>query len=117
MTYYSATYYKSANNTPEGIKLEISKNGLVLHFNNGATEVWPFSDCFAGQIGQGEAECIANNRDTDIRIFTRSDIITAVNAAIKGEPFKKPGKRLFPWGAALFFGFLALCGLVWFFAG
>ncbi len=76
---------------------------------------WPLSEVYAGQIGQGEAECIGIPARPDLRLFVARDVLEAVKAAIKGEPYTLPRPWRIPLGPVLLFGFLGLCALIWYF--
>ena len=76
---------------------------------------WPLSEVYAGQIGQGEAECIGIPARPDLRLFVARDVLEAVKAAIKGEPYTLPRPWRISLGPVLLFGFLGLCALIWYF--
>ncbi len=80
-------------------------------------EVWPLSDVFAGQMGQGEAECIGMPARPDIRLFVARDVLKAVEAAIRGEPYTLPRTWHIPLAPVLLFSFLALCAWLWYVFG
>ena len=75
---------------------------------------WPLSDVFAGQMGQGEAEYIGIPAKPDLRLSVAHDVLTAVRAAIRGEPYTLPRPWRIPVGPVLLFGFLGLCALIWY---
>ncbi|HHL43081.1 MAG TPA: hypothetical protein ENJ42_05640 [Hellea balneolensis] len=76
---------------------------------------WPLSEVFAGQIGQGEAECIGIPARPDLRVFVANDVLAAVKLAIKGEPYTLPRPWHMPIAPVILFGFLGLCALIWLF--
>ena len=78
-------------------------------------QFWPLSDIYAGQIGQGEAECIGIPARPDIRIFVAHDVLKAVEAAIKGETYTLPRTWHIPIAPVFLFSFLGMCGLIWYF--
>ncbi len=112
MPRFAGTYMQTPN-TSQDVHVTITDTGLALEFKSDPPQHWPFENIYAGQIGQGEAMCIAHNTSKD-RIYTAYSHITAVQSAQKGEPFKI--KRAIPWGPILLVSFLGLCALVAFFA-
>lgn len=109
MQSFAGTYYTTPD-TSRNVRVTITETGLVLNFDTGEAEHWPFDIVFAGQIAQGEAMCIGNNTNPALRIFASYDCIRAVQSAQKGEPYLI--KRNISWGPLLLFGFFALCAVV-----
>lgn len=109
---YAATQYDKAGKRAVWLTLHPDR----LWIEDGEdVQSWPLSEVFAGQIGQGEAECIGIPARPDLRVFVAPGFLAAVKAAIKGEPYTLPRTWRIPVGPLLLFGFLGLCGLVWYF--
>ncbi len=109
---YAATQYDETGE--RRVWLTLYADRLVI--NDGENiQSWPLSDVFAGQIGQGEAECIGFPSRPDIRLFVGRDVLTMVRAATMGEPYSYPRSWHIPVGPVLLFGFLGLCTLIWYY--
>jgi len=67
------------------VSLGLCADGLLIERAGGPPELTPYSDVFAGQIGQGEAECIGLPARPDVRIFVNTRFIRATQAAKRGE--------------------------------
>ncbi len=115
-----------ADNRPRYAAMQHDKTGeravwLILHpdslciVDGEDMQFWPLSDVYAGQIGQGEAECIGISTHPDLRLFVARDVLTAVKAAIRGEPYILPRPWRISVGPVLLFGFLGLCALIRYF--
>ena len=87
-----------------------------LHIDDGnEVRSWPLSEVFAGQVGQGEAECISFTTRPDIRLIVARDVLEMVRAATKGEPYTQPRTWRIPLGSVLLFAYLILCWVLWHF--
>lgn len=109
---YAATRYDTAGKRT--VWLSLQPDGLRI--DDGAqVKTWPLAQVYAGQMGQGEAECIGISTEPDLRLFVSPGFLTAVKAAIRGEPYRLPRTWHIPVGPAVLFGFLAACGAIWVF--
>ena len=73
------------SNGEQTVSLGLCADGLLIELAGGPPELTPYSDVFAGQIGQGEAECIGLPARPDLRIFVNKRFLRATQAAMRGE--------------------------------
>jgi len=70
----------------QAVSLSLRADGLLLELAGEPPELTPYSAVFAGQIGQGEAECIGLPARQDLRIYVSKRFLRATQAAKRGEP-------------------------------
>ena len=109
---YAATLYDKSGK--RAVRLSLHPDRFYIEDGEDVRS-WPLSDVFAGQMGQGEAECIGILAHPDMRLFVAHDVLRAVQAAIKDEPYTLPRPWRIPVGLVLLFGFLGLCALIGYF--
>jgi len=80
----------------QAVSLGLCADGLLIELAGGPPELTPYSKVFAGQIGQGEAECIGLPARPDVRIFVNKRFLRAIQAAMRGETVW-PQKRRCWW--------------------
>lgn len=108
---YAATLYDSAGKRTVWLILHPEQLEIVDDDN---VEFWPLSNVYAGQMGQGEAECISNSAYPDLRLFVAPSFLDALKAACRGEPYTMPRTWHIRIGPVLLFGFLGVCVLIWY---